>query len=356
MKSFFLRSCIVVSWVAFIFLILFWPKIHFFPDHSRSLHILAWGDILDPKVIADFEQETGIRVHFNYYTSNEELLVKLKATKGAGYDLIIPSDYAMPTLIQENLLQPIDKTALPFWQELCPHLLNHAYDPNNQYSIPFAWEIFLFGAHKDSFSSVTPSWKLLFDPKVINYRVAMTNDPIEAVLFASFYLFGPDKTSLSPAEVEQVKELLIQQKQWVEAYASFRGDYFLATGSCKLAIASSSYFWRTLQLFPSLTLLVPEEGTFLTIENLALPRLSQKQPWTYELIRYLFRQESIASHFTTFGFFPATLHSKEEKLPLSPEARNLLLSLETEQDKFHFIYEILSRQQTNELWVEVKLK
>ncbi len=75
----------------------------------NSINVFAWGDILDPAVIADFEKETGIKVNLNYYSSNEELIVKLKATRGEGYDLIIPSDYAVKILIKEDLLKPIDQ-------------------------------------------------------------------------------------------------------------------------------------------------------------------------------------------------------------------------------------------------------
>ena len=193
MKKLLLRSFFVLFWIALIGAILYWPKLKVIQYDSRTLNVFAWGDILDPSVIAKFEKETNIKVRLSYYASNEELLVKLKATQGEGYDLIVPSDYAVKILIQENLLKCLDKSRLHFWKELNPHLLGHFFDPENRYSLPFEWEVYLFGINKDYFDAnpkLPPSWKLIFDRKTVQYKISMTNDPIEAIQFAGFYLFG----------------------------------------------------------------------------------------------------------------------------------------------------------------------
>lgn len=354
MKKLAIRSAIVCAWVLFIFGALYWPKLGFFSYQDSTINVFTWGDILDPKIIKAFEKDTGIKVNFNYYSSNEELIVKLKATKGVGYDLIIPSDYAVNLLIKEELLKKIDKSQLTFWNEIHSNLLGHFFDPCNHYSIPFEWEIFVLGINKEYFASRKPSfgWNLIFDQNLIHYKISMTNDPIEAILLASFYLFGP-KSSLNPSEVEQVKNLLIRQKSWVEAYASFRGDYFLATGNCQVAVASSSYFWKTLKLFPKVGFVLPKEGTFLSIESLCIPRPSKKEALTYKFINYLFREDSIRSHFDTFGFFPSTLQSIQG-IDLDPEIQKLLFSSEADFQKFYFMQEILPQNQINDIWIEIK--
>ncbi len=355
-RKYLLRFCIIFAWLFGISLALYWPKINFFSYNDNSINVFAWSDILHPDIVAKFEKETGIKVKFNYYSSNEELLVKLKATQGEGYDLIIPSDYALQHLIQNNLLKSIDKSKLPFWNTINSNLLNHSFDPSNHYSIPFAWEIFLFVVNKDYFQKypAPPSWKLVFDQNSINYKIAMSNDPIEATLFASFYLFG-STNSLSPSQINQVQHLLIEQRKWVEVYASFRGDYFLSTGSCQLAIASSSYLWRTLNLFPSIGFMIPKEGTFITLESLAIPRLSKKEALTYQLINYLFQEQSVRAHFDTFAYFPSTLNSIPN-LKLNPDVKRLLFSSKKDFENFHFMHEVMPQQKMTDVWVEVKSK
>lgn len=356
MRKLIIRSLIILFWIALIFASLYWPKLKVIHYDANTLNVFAWGDILDPTVIAQFEKDTHIKVNLNYYSSNEELLVKLKATKGEGYDLIIPSDYAVNILIHEELLKPIDKSKLTFWHELNPNLLGHHFDPENRYSLPFEWEIFIFGINKDYFAknNLPHSWKLIFDKNTVQYKISMTNDPIEAIQFAGFYLYGTVPT-LTQDQADQVTKLLIEQKQWVEAYANFRGDYFLATQNCPIVIASSSYIWRTMRQFSFVGFIVPEEGTFITIENLSIPKLSTKDHLTYQLINYLYSHYSVRSHFETYGFFPATLHSLKD-MPLEPEAKSLVFASEEQFDKFHFVDELMSPQETRDTWVEVKTR
>jgi spermidine/putrescine transport system substrate-binding protein len=354
MSKLFIRFSIILFWIALIFAALYWPKWKIFKYDANSITVFAWGDILEPSVIAKFEKETGIKVYLNYYSSNEELLVKLKATRGEGYDLIIPSDYAVRLLAQEGLLQEIDKAKLDFFQNINPLLLGHSFDPENRYSIPFEWEIFGLGIDKDYFKnhSFDPSWKLLFDHSLIHYKVTMINDPIEALLFASYYLYGP-LDNLNKEQAINVKKLLLQQKKWVEAYADFRADYFLATKNCPVVLASSSYIWRSKRMFNFIEFAIPKEGTFITIENLSIPKSTDKQALIYKFINHLFKPESIKTHFDAFGFFPSTTHNLSI-LSLSQDEKDLILSSSEAFKKYHFIKALLPQKQIQNIWVEVK--
>jgi len=354
MKRIVLRLSIIILWLALLATILYGPKAAILPGDSKTLHVFVWSDILLPDIVKQFEEETGIKVVFSYYSSNEELLVKLKATSGEGFDLILPSDYTLERLIQENLLKRIDKSELPFWKQINPKLCNHPFDPNNQYSIPFEWEAFLFAINKKYFSThnTPPSWNMLF-ASPLQYKIAMTNDPVEATCFASFYLFGPRQLHLNSSQRSQLQQLLIDQKQHVEVYASFRGDYFLATNSCQLAVVSSSYLWKSLSLFPSIGFVLPQEGTFLTIESFAIPVTSQKEHLAYQLIRYLFREESVKQHFSTYGYFPSTLHTLSH-IAIHPDAKRLLRAFQENPSQFYFIREVMTQQQITDTWVEVK--
>ncbi len=348
------RALIVFLWISLILIALYWPKwkvIHFEP---KSLNVFAWGDILEPTVIARFEKETGIKVHLNYYSSNEELLVKLKATRGEGYDLIIPSDYAVERLIEEELLKELDKKKIFFFSDINPLLLGHQFDPENRFSLPFDWEVFGLGIDKNFFESAPfiPTWKAVFDPESVYYKITTLNDPIESVLIASFYLFGPQE-NLSSSQQTQVKKLLLTQKKWVEAYADFRGDYFLATKNCPVVVASSSYIWRAKKKFPFIDFVVPKEGSFLSIENLCIPAASEKEDLAYELINYLFRLESIRKHFDTYGFFPAILHPTFLN-SLEPHARKLIDSSLSDFRKYHFTKVLMPYEDIQNLWVELK--
>lgn len=355
MKKFFARSGVILIWTALIFSALYFPKLKVVTaTDANTINVFVWGDILEPTVIADFERETGIKLHLSYYASNEELIVKLKATKGEGYDLIIPSDYAVNILIREELLKPLDKSKFAFWNTTNPNLLGHYYDPNNDYSIPFEWELFGFGIDRDYFKEhpQKPTWGMIFDPSIVNYRIAMNNDPIEAIEFASFYLFGPLPT-LNSSQTREIRELLIRQKPWVAAYVNFRGDYFLATKNVAVVVASTSYIFRSKRLFPFVGFVVPEEGSFLTIENFCIPKPSKKEDLVYKFINYLSSPKSVVAHFNTYTLFPATLHA-QGIMDMDADAAKIMLSTPEDFKKYHFFRNLLPEDQIRDIWVEVK--
>ena len=352
MLKIFIRSAIILFWIVLICGIIYFPSLELFPKRSDSLNIFTWGDTLDPDVIAKFEKETGIKVQLTYFTSNEELMTKIKATGGEGYDLIVPSDYAVALMVRDGLLKELDHTKLDFYQHLNPQLLNHSFDPGNRYSLPFAWELFGLGYDMDYFADrpIDASWDLIFKPQ--GYEIVMINDPIQTVLIAAYYLYGPVDT-LTKEQLLEVQDLLIRQKKWVEAYADARGNYFLATKNCPVVLATSSYMWRTKKKFPFISFLLPREGTFISVENLAIPRASQKEEIVYQLLNYLYKPASISEHYETFGFFPATLDALDQ-MDLDPLARGMILTPPEDFKRIHFAKVLASQQEIRDLWIEVK--
>jgi spermidine/putrescine transport system substrate-binding protein len=349
-----IRSGVILLWLVLIFSILYLPKWKVFKYDDNTLNVFVWGDILEASVVSDFEKETGIKLNLSYYSSNEELIVKLKATRGEGYDLIIPSDYAVNLLIKDDLLKKFDKSKFSYWKETNPNLLGHYFDPNNEYSIPFEWEMFGFGIDKDYFKDhpITPTWGMLFDPNIVKYKIAMNNDPIEAVEFASFYLYGMT-SSLSPDQTQAIRNVLIQQKPWVAAYVNFRGDYFLATKNVAVVLASTSYIWRSKRLFDFIGFVVPKEGSFITIENFCIPKPSQKEDLVFKFINYLSSPKSVATHFDTYALFPGTLHAMDI-MDMDEEAARIMLSSPEEFKKYHFIQNVLPEDEIRDIWVDVK--
>ncbi|MBS0616358.1 MAG: extracellular solute-binding protein [Verrucomicrobia bacterium] len=354
MKKFGFRLGMVLVWIGLIFTVLYWPKSEIPPFDERTINVFAWGDILDPTIVAQFEHETGIKVYLNYYASNEELVVKIKATGGQGYDLIVPSEYAVRTLKKEGLLKPLDHSQLHFLNGLNPALLNLKFDPGNQYSIPFTWEIYGLGISRPFFENrpLDPSWKMIFDPKVVDYKVAMSNDPVQTIDFAAYYLFGPIK-ELNSEQLQETVDLLIAQKKWVTAYADFRADYFLATKNCPVALSLSSYMIRAMRKFPFLGFVIPKEGTFVSVENVSIPAASKKEHLTYQLINYLYTAQSAQAHFDTYGLFPASAQNLPD-LETDPEKKKILESCQEAFPKSYIGIVLASQEKIRDAWVEIK--
>lgn len=352
---FIIRFCILSLWIALIFGTLWMTTIqHSFTAKGNTLHIYGWPEMFLPEVLAQFEKETGIKVQMHYYTTNEEMLVKMKAKKDAGYDLIIPSDYAVNLLIKENLLKPIDHTKLNFFKMINPILLNQDYDPNNTYAIPYQWEMFGFGvdSHYFKMHELKPSWKMIFERSEPDLKLAMVNDPVEALNFATYYLYG-SLPQLDDKQTRNVREILEKQKTWVEAYAGLRADYLLATKNCHLALSTSSYIFRSSTQYPHVQFIPPKEGTFITIENMCIPQSSKKETQIYEFLNFIFKPENLGLDSNHFFTFPATTNTTPY-LEVPSEYLELLEKSYLLQGKLFFIRHLIPEKEARKIWVEVK--
>jgi len=355
--SYLLRKVLVISiWIIAIFGLLLSTNLeNKFKKDKNTLYIFTWSDVLSNDFLKEFEKETGINVKIDYYSSNEELIIKLKKIRNSGYDLVVPSDYAVPLLAREGLLKKIDKTKLEFYNQLNPKLLGFEYDPNNTYSIPYQWDIGGFGIDKDFFkekSDLPFTWDNLFNENVIDYKIAMTNDPIEAFTLASYYLFG-NKTELKDLEAKKVEELLKTQKKSVEAYAVPRSDYVLGSKNAALAFSLSAYILRSQEYFPFIKFVLPEKHTTISIENISIPAGNQNEENIYKFINFLYRKENISKACNDFGVFPSTLDSTD-LLKYKEDFLEIQEKISDKNYELFFCKHLLSDQKLRELWVKIK--
>ena len=169
--------------------------------------------------------------------------------------------------------------------------------------MPYEWAVFGLGIDKE-FSGYKPeaTWGLIFDPAKIRSKIIMTNDPFVGIPIAAFYLFKSLR-KINEFKLEQIKNLLINQKPYVEAYTDFRADYYLATKNCPVIVASSAYIWRSMREYPHIDFLIPKEGTLVTIENCAIPATSTKEELVYEFLKFIFSREAAINRWKNC-FFP----------------------------------------------------
>lgn len=351
----FIRLAIVAVWIFLFFALLTATHVmNPFKKEKEVLNIFSWPEVLSPEIIKKFEKETGIVIKRHYYTSNEELLIKLKATQGAGYDLIIPSDYAVTKLTEENLLQPIDHSKLNFVEHLNPKLMRQPFDPENTYSIPFIWEVTGFGVNTDQFQILPfePTWKEIFNPTHPDMKISMINDPIEAIDMTAHHLFGVKK-ELSSQDLALIQSTLYEQKPVIEAYAGVRGDYLLTTKNCSVAVIPSSYVMRAAKNCPHIDFIIPEDYTFITIENICIPKHSEKTELTYTFLNYLFQGDVLAEETKIYHNFPATTNAIPDD-HASPIYLKTLKALENYEGTYFYFRELFPEKDSRSLWVKLK--
>ena len=105
---------------------------------QQEVNVYNWGEYIDPEILTRFEQETGIHVLYSNFATNEDLYVKLK-NGGATYDVIVPSEYMLQRMVQEDMLLPMNYKNIPNMANIDPQFMHKAFDPEQKYSAPYFW-------------------------------------------------------------------------------------------------------------------------------------------------------------------------------------------------------------------------
>jgi len=346
------RGIIVGLWIALFLGALWLSSGTQEPPHNRSINLFTWTELVDRRMVEEFERTTGIQVNIAYFESNEELYAKLLITKGLGYDLILPTDYLVQALIKQDLLQPLDRSKLNFLKRLDRRLLGQYFDPDNSYSVPYVWSVYGIGINKKFFPTPPPAtWKLLLDSCVTQMPRLMTEDARELALLAAFSLYGTidgiDETKMSAIE-----QLLLRQKPFVMAYTDYTAAYLLGSGSVGMALSSSPYVIRAAAQSDEIDFILPTEGTFAMIESFVIPRASAKQELVYEFLNYWYQQQIVAYHIERTYFFPALT---DVACPaMSGRSADMLRNCARAYTNFQFFRDVIPESWVNKLWLALK--
>ena len=342
----------VCFWIAAVFGLLYLPSLFKMVETKRSINVFMWSGVVDTKILTDFEKETGIKVNVSYFEGNDELIVKVLATKGRGYDMIVPSDWAVAFFAKQGLLKKLDINKLDFFNQIDPKFLHHWFDPQNDYSVPAEWYVLGLGINKKHFPQglPEPSLKTIFEPTG-TYRIGVINDPKELAGLAIKYRYGQLR-SLEKEETEEIKKVLTRQKSFVEAYTDFRGDFLLESGNCSVVLVPISVIWQTVLSDDSVAFVLPQEGTFLGLENYAILESSKKEELVYQFMNYLFRLDVQKHNFQNCIFLSTRKDAQfvfEHKI-----LRDCLEKVGMAYGEAQLFENVLTDNQVNDIWMAVK--
>ena len=318
---------------------------------GKSINVLVWGQVLDTEYLADFEKETGIHVNMSYFENNEEVFVKLRSTEQHDYDIIMPSDWAAQLLIEEGHIKQLDRSKIDVWPDLYPALCNHYFDPHNDYTIPFYWSLFGLGVDINYFNGMLPpaTWKLVFDERMMPQHIAMVEDSRPLILMAALYLFGRFE-KLQKNEIDQIKKLLLQQKQRVEIYTDARPEYVLASQVVPVAVGLLGDFLKVMRRYKNIEFLIPQEGGFVEVVSFAITSTTQKDDLIYPFLNYLFRRDIVKKYVDKFDFFPAIA------IDVEYDDRFIQFIRPTKElfNKVHFFKNVISSDALNDVLIALK--
>lgn len=275
---------------------------------AGKLNIYIWSAYLPKEVIDKFAADTGIKVNFDTYDSNEALLEKLQSGV-ADYDLVVPSDYMVKILVAEKLIQPLDHAKLPNIANLDPRFLDKKFDPKNQYSLPYFWGTTGFGYNKQKLGALD-SWQAIFDPKNKG-RILMLDDMRE-VFGAALKSMGKSLNETDPAVLKQAADLLKKQKKLVATYNS--GDFanILAAGDVDIAHGYNGQLAEVVAKEPEkLAYVVPKEGATLWMDNVCIPAKARNLENAYRFLDYIMDPKVNAEIVNGVSYASANVPAKQ---------------------------------------------
>ncbi len=284
---------------------------------GEVLHVYNWGEYIDPEVLRGFEKETGIRVVYDTYASNEDLYVKLTMSD-EHYDVIVPSDYMLERLIREGLLQPIHKENIPNFKEVDPHFLNLACDPENTYSVPYFWGTLGIVYNKTMFDHPMTSWSDLWDPEN-RLKFIMYDSQRDSIAIALKKL-GYSMNSRSAKELREAEEALVEQKPLVYAYLGDEGRDVLVQGDAGMGVMYNGDAKVMIDSNPDLAYVVPKEGTNLFYDAFAIPKNAENPKAAEAFINYMCDPKVAAKNTEDYVGYSTPIRRAKDYL--SPEVRD----------------------------------
>lgn len=275
-------------------------------EPKEKLYFYNWGDYIDEDLVSQFEEEYNVDVISEYFTSNEDMYQKLK-NGGSSYDVIIPSDYMIEKLINEDMLEPINFANVPNSTFVEPYLQNVQYDTENKYSVPYMWGTVGILYNTDMVTDPVTSWNVLWDEKYSN-NIFMYNSQRDSLAVA-LKLLGYSLNTTNPTELDAAKQLLIDQKPLVQAYVGDNVKDKMIGNEGALAVVYSGDAVYCQMENESLNYIVPEEGSNIWIDAMVIPKGSQNKELAEKFINFLSDPEIAKVNTEYIGFTTANANT-----------------------------------------------
>jgi putrescine transport system substrate-binding protein len=341
---------------------------------TRTLNVYNWSDYIEPSVVEAFSKETGIRVKYDTFDSNDTLETKLLAGK-SGYDVVVPTGYFLERQIKAGVFQPLDKSKLPnignVWPEIARRLAT--YDPGNRYAVNYMWgttgigynakkarEILGAGDVTDAMAS----WDIVFKPdNIARFKDCGVHmlDSSDDILPAALKYLGLNPNSTAPADLEKAADLMIKIRPNVRKFHSSEYLNALASGEICLVLGWSGDIKQAQKRAAEakagvvVGYAIPKGGAQMWFDNLAIPKDAPNPAEAHAFIDYLLRPEVAAKNSNFLSYANGNIASQPlidrsviEDRTVYPDAATLAsLYIITARDQ-------RTQRLINRLWTRIK--
>lgn len=318
--------------------------------------VYNWGEYIDPDTVSMFEEETGIKVIYDEFETNEIMFPKIEA--GASkYDVVCPSDYMIKKMIENDLLAEINYDNVPnakanigqqYWD------MSKEFDTENKYSVPYCWGTVGILYNKTMVDGPVDSWSILWDEKYADN--ILMQDSVRDAFMVALKLNGYSMNSVNPEELNAAKESLIAQKPLVQAYVIDQVRDKMIGNEAAIGVIYSGEAIFTQRENPDLEYVIPKEGTNVWIDSWVITKNAPNKENAEKFIDFMCRPDIALKNFEYITY--STPNDAARELIEDEDIRNSKIAFPTLSDysnleTFTYLGEDADALY-NELWKEVK--
>ena len=279
---------------------------------SGKVVVYNWGEYIDPDVLDQFEEETGIEVVYEEFETNE--IMYPKVVSGAStYDLICPSDYMISKMLENDMLQPINFDHIPNYKNIDETYIEQSkgFDPENKYSIPYCWGTvgILYNTSMIEEGDTVDSWEILWDEKYKD-NILMQDSVRDAFMVAE-KLLGYDINTVDEEELKACADKLIEQKPLVQAYVIDQVRDKMIGGEAALGVIYSGEAIYTARENEDLEYVIPKEGSNVWIDSWVIPKDAQNVENAEKFLDFLCRGDIAMKNFDYITYSTPNKEARE---------------------------------------------
>ena len=256
---------------------------------AGELNLFIWTEYVPDSVIDKFKEETGIKVNVTTFSSNEDMLAKVKSEAPGAYDVIQPSDYMVAQLISQGMVAELDKDALTNLSNIGEEYLDPSYDPGNVYSVPYQGGVAAIAVNTDKVDMEITSYDDLFDPALANSLVVL--DDFRAIIGMTARSMGYSMNETDPAKLEEIKEKLLTLKTNVKLYDSDSPKSALISGDCSVGMIWNAEIALSMAENSNIEIVFPEEGPYVFMDNWCVTKESPNYDNAMKFINFMMDPE-----------------------------------------------------------------
>ena len=330
---------------------------------QRVLNVCSWGEYIDESLIEEFEAQTGIEVNYRTSPSNEELYSTLQSG-GTSYDVIVPSDYMISQLIEEDMLQPLDYSKIPNFEKIDDRFKNLSYDPENLYTVPYTWGTLGIIYNTTMVDEPITSWSAMFDEANAG-DVLLINNSRDALGMALYYL-GYSVNTTDEAQIREAFQLISDAVAAGVYQGKVMDEVFqkMEQGNAAIATYYAGDYLSMLENNPDLAYVVPEEGSNWFVDAMCVLKDAQNVDEAHEWINFLASTEANLANMDYIWYASPNTEALEqypayyEELygePLDMELYEIMAAPQEVLDRCE-AYLVLpeeTRALYNDLWIEL---